>query len=151
MTRNALAMVMGAALAAVALAGCGSGDDGGQSTATAPPATASAKAEGAPFTFTVDGADVTVAIDSDEGSPSTTAQPVTVACANLADDGFADRVEANATWAKGAPSVSVTLPSSAAGLDLCAINFSAEEGRQAVAFFDDEARAAYLADQGGSN
>jgi hypothetical protein len=144
-------MLIGAALATATLAGCGSGDDGAQTTGTGAPATASAKAEAAPFTFAVDGADVTVTIDADEGSPSTTAQPVTVACANLADDGFADRIEANATWAKGAPSVSVTLPSSAAGLDLCAINFSAQEGKQAVAFFNDEARAKYLADQGGSN
>jgi hypothetical protein len=40
-----------------------------------------------------------VAIDADQGSPSATAQPVTVACANLGDDGFVDRVGVNATWA----------------------------------------------------
>jgi hypothetical protein len=53
----------------------------------------------APFTFTVDGATMAVAIDADQGSPSATAQPVTVACANLGDDGFVDRVGVNATWA----------------------------------------------------
>ena len=46
--------------------------------------------------------------------------------------------------------MTVSLPESADGLDLCALNFTARTGKQAVAFFNEDAKARYLADQKGS-
>lgn len=138
-----------AVVATVVLAGCGTSDDTATNTGPAtPPATA--KAVDAPFTFTVAGKTVTVTIDAAQGAPSRREEPVQVVCANLAPDGFADRDQAEGTWELGAPSVSVTLPEPADGRDLCAISFTGRTGKQAVAFFDEAAKAKYLADQRAS-
>ena len=128
-------------VAALALVGCGT-------SSTTP--TATARAISAPFTFKVSGTTVVVTIDAAEGAPSTTAQPVRLVCANLAANGFSDRDQARATWPAGKPSTTFTLPRTAAGLDLCAISFTARPGKQAVAFFNQKAKARYLADQGAS-
>ena len=138
-----------AALATVALAGCGSSTKtvANTDTVTAPPTVKTAKAVDAPFTFKVAGSTVDVSIDPAQGAPSTREEPVQVICANLAANGFSDRDQATATWKLGAPSISVTLPASADGLDLCAINFTARKGRQAIAFFNEQAKTKYLADQ----
>ena len=92
---------------------------------------------------------MTVTADAGEGVSSSD-QPMAVVCANLASDGFADRVQASTTWKSGARTVAVTLPHSAAGLDLCAISFTSRPGKQAVAFFDAQAKAKFLADQKAS-
>jgi len=134
------------ALATVALAGCGTSTN----TVTAPPTVKTARTIDAPFTFEVAGNTVTVSIDAAQGAPSTREEPVQVICANLAANGFSDRDQARGTWKLGASSVTVTLPSSADGLDLCAINFTARTGRQAIAFFNEQAKAKYLADQKAS-
>lgn len=141
-----------AVLATIVLTGCGTSDDTATNTgATSSPATvATAKAIDAPFTFTVAGKTVTVTIDAAQGAPSSREEPVQVICANLAPDGFADRDQAEGTWELGAPSVTVTLPEPADGRDLCAISFTGRTGKQAVAFFDDAAKAKYLADQKAS-
>jgi hypothetical protein len=143
LSRFVLAVVVGSV---VVVAGCGG--SGGSSTTTTTATTAkTATALSAPFTFTVQGRNVTVAIDSAQGSPSTTDEPVSVVCANLGSSGFVDRDPATGTWPKGASSVSVTLPKSADGLDLCALSFTAHTGKQAAAFFNKQAEAKYLADQ----
>ena len=138
-----------AALAAAALAGCGSSTSSVTTPTTAPSPT-TARTIDAPFTFTVAGTTVTVSIDPAQGAPSSREEPVQVVCANLAANGFADRDEAQGTWKRGAPSMTVTLPESADGLDLCALNFTARTGKQAVAFFNEDAKARYLADRKGS-
>jgi hypothetical protein len=128
--------------AALVLAGCGS--------ATKPTKPAkTARALNAPFTFKVSGSTVTVAIDAAQG-PSTTAEPVQLACANLAAHGFSDRDQARATWPVGKRSTTFTLPRAADGLDVCAISFTAHSGKQAIAFFNEKAKAKYLADQAAS-
>ncbi len=144
MSKFVLALVVGSV---VLVAGCGG--SGGSSTTAA--TARSAKALSAPFTFTVQGKNVTVAIDSAQGSPSTTDEPVSVVCANLGSSGFVARDQATATWPKGATSLSVTLPTSADGLDLCALSFTAHTGKQAAAFFNKQAQAKYLADQKSGN
>ena len=137
--------------AALGVGACGSGSEKAATPAqTTPAATArSARALDAPFTLTVAGRRVTIAADDAEGVSSSD-QLVAVVCANLGPDGFADRVQATTTWRRGAATLSVTLPRSAAGLDLCAISFTDRPGKQAVAFFDAQAKADYLADQQGS-
>ena len=144
MSKFVLVLVVGSV---IFVAACGG--SGGSSTTTA--TTRTAHALSAPFTFTVQGKNVTVAVDSTQGSPSSTDEPVTVVFANLGSSGFVARDQTTGTWSKGAPSVSVTLPSSADGLDLCAINFTAHTGKQAVAFFNKQAQAKYLADQNSGN
>ena len=131
--------------AALVLAGCGSA-----TTPTKPTKPVkTARALNAPFTFKVSGSAVTVAIDAAQG-PSTTAEPVQLACAKLAAHGFSDRDEARATWPVGKRSTTFTLPRAADGLDLCAIAFTAHSGKQAIAFFSEQAKAKYLADQAAS-
>ena len=141
-----------AALVAVVLSGCGTNTDTVANTdaVTAPTTVRTAKTIDAPFTFKVAGNTVTVSIDAAQGSPSTREEPVQVICANLAVDGFSDRNRAQATWELGASSITVTLPESADALDLCAISFTDRTGRQAVAFFNEQAKAKYLADQKAS-
>ena len=141
-----------AALATVLLSGCGTNTDTVASTdaGAAQTTVKTARAIDAPFTFEVVGNTVTVSIDAAQGSPSTREEPVEVICANLAADGFSDRERAEATWDLGASSTTVTLPKSAPALDLCAISFTNRTGRQAVAFFNEQAKAKYLADQKAS-
>ena len=152
MSRLPAALAALAALATVALAGCGTDTTtvASTNTRTAPATVTTAKTIDAPFTFAVAGNTVTVSIDAAQGAPSTREEPVEVVCANLAAKGFSDRDEAPATWKLGASSITVTLPKSADGLDLCAINFTARTGKQAVAFFNAQAKAKYLADQKAS-
>lgn len=147
-----------AALATVVLAGCGTNTStvansstvANTNTVTAPTTVTTAKTIDAPFTFEVAGNTVTISIDAAQGAPSTREEPVQVVCANLAENGFSDRNEAGAKWKLGASSITVTLPKSADGLDLCAINFTALTNKQAVAFFNEQAKAKYLADQKAS-
>ena len=141
-----------AVLATFVLSGCGTNTDTVANTtaATAPATVRTARTIDAPFTFRVVGNTVTVSIDAAQGSPSTREEPVQVICANLAANGFSDRDQAQATWKLGASSVTVTLPKSADALDLCGISFTDRTGRQAVAFFNERAKAKYLADQKAS-
>lgn len=141
-----------AALATVVLAGCGTSTKtvANTNTVTTPATVTTAKTIGAPFTFTVAGNTVTVSIDAAQGAPSTREEPVQVICANLAPNGFSDRDQALGTWKLGASSMTATLPKSADGLDLCAISFTARKGKQAIAFFNEQAKAKYLADQKAS-
>jgi hypothetical protein len=140
------------ALATVALAGCGTSTNSVTNTDTiaAPTTVTTARAIADPFTFEVAGNTVTVSIDPDQGAPSSREEPVEVVCANLAANGFSDRDQAKAVWKLGASSVTVTLPRSADRLDLCAISFTARTGKQPIAFFNEQAKAKYLADQKAS-
>ena len=133
-----------ALIAALAAAGCGSN---GKATPTAPAVAKTARALNAPFTFEVSGKTVTITVDAAQRPISSTDEPVEVMCANLAASGFADRDSARTTWKKGAANVSVTLKNSSEGRDLCAVNFTARTGKQAAAFFDEQAKAKFLADQ----
>jgi hypothetical protein len=138
-----------AVLATVVLAGCGTSSTTATKTnaATAPTTPKSAKAINAPFTFEVAGSTVTVSIDAAQGAPSNREEPVQVVCANLAANGFSDRDQAAGAWKLGALSTSVTLPKPADALDLCALSFTTHTGKQAIAFFNETAKAKYLADQ----
>jgi hypothetical protein len=140
MSKLVLVLVAGSV---VMVAACG----GSGSSSTTMAAAKTAHALSAPFTFIVQGKNVMVAVDFTQGSPSSTDEPVTVVCANLGRSGFVARDQTTGTWSKGAPSIRVTLPNSADGLDLCAINFTAHTGKQAAAFFSKQAQAKYLADQ----
>jgi hypothetical protein len=133
-----------ALIAALAVVGCGSKE---KATPTAPAVAKTAQALNAPFTFKVSDKTVTITVDAAQRPISSADEPVEVMCANLAADGFADRDSARTTWKKGAADVSVTLKNSAEGLDLCAVNFTARKGKQAAAFFDEQAKAKFLADQ----
>jgi hypothetical protein len=137
------------ALVAVALTGCGTSTSTATNTDTRTAPT-TARAIDDPFTFKVAGDTVTISIDAAQGAPSPREEPVQVICANLAENGFSDRNEAQATWKLGAPSITVTLPKSAEGLDLCAISFTALKGKQPIAFFNEQAKAKYIADQKAS-
>jgi hypothetical protein len=133
------------ALLALALVGCGGGDASDDVPATER-AAASAHALEAPFVFEVSGPDVT--IRSDDGKPLSGAdEAVEVVCANLSSTGFTDRLRRTATWKAGATSVKVSMTESASGLELCALNLPLRKGKQAIAFFDEDAKARYVADQ----
>ena len=133
-------------IAAAAIFAVGGGGGGGDSSSTATTAAAkkTAKSINSPFIFTVQGSEVTVAVTGKQATPVSDLQ-AQVVCANLAAKGFADRNEATTTWKKAATSVSVTLPKSADGQDLCAISFPTLK-KQAVAFFDEAAKKQYLSD-----
>lgn len=137
------------ALAAVVLAGCGTSTD--TRTATTPTSVRTAKATSAPYAFMVAGDTVTVVVDAAQRAPSSRDEPVQLICANLAANGFADRDQAGGTWKVGASSATVSLPKSANGLDLCAINFTAHAGMRVAAFVSPQAEATHLADQKVSN
>jgi hypothetical protein len=137
-------------LAMLVVAGCGSSTNTVTKANTAPATVKTAKTIGAPFTFTVAGNMVTIAVDPTQGPPSTRDEPVQVICANLATNGFSDRDQTRSTWKLRAASVTVTLPKAADRLDLCAISFTARTGKQAIAFFNEQAKAKYLADQRAS-
>jgi hypothetical protein len=132
------------AAAALFAAGCGSDGSNSANNATTQPAKKTAKSINSPFMFTVQGSEVTVAVTGKQATPVRDLQ-AQVVCANLAAKGFADRNEATTTWKKAATSVSVTLPKSADGQDLCAISFPTLK-KQAVAFFNEEAKKRYLED-----
>ncbi len=139
-------------VALVAVAGCGSStkpaaNDPPPQPVDKPPAAQTARALNAPFAFRVTGNVVTVAIDRARRFPSPTDEPVQVTCANLGANGFVDRNQGQGVWKQGASSTTVTLQKSATGFDLCAINFSARAGKQAIGFFSAQAKAKYLADQ----
>lgn len=132
------------AAAVIFAVGCGGGGGDSSSTATTTAAKKTAKSINSPFMFTVQGSEVTVAVTGKQATPVRDLQ-AQVVCANLAANGFADRNEATTTWKKAATSVSVTLPKSADGQDLCAISFPTLK-KQAVAFFSEEAKKRYLED-----
>jgi hypothetical protein len=140
-TTSGLTVIAAAAIFAV---GCGGGGGDSSSTATKTAAKKTAKSINSPFIFTVQGSEVTVAVTGKQATPVSDLQ-AQVVCANLAAKGFADRNEATTTWKKAATSVSVTLPKSADGQDLCAISFPTLK-KQAVAFFDEAAKKQYLSD-----
>ena len=140
-TTSGLTVIAAAAIFAV---GCGGGGGDSSSTATTTAAKKTAKSINSPFIFTVQGSEVTVAVTGKQATPVSDLQ-AQVVCANLAAKGFADRNEATTTWKKAATSVSVTLPNSADGQDLCAISFPTLK-KQAVAFFDEAAKKQYLSD-----
>ncbi|GEM_PF-1600479 len=135
-------------LLALSAAGCGSGESNSANTAAPAPTTKTAKSINSALIFSVKGSDVAVGVSGKQGTPKTDL-PAQVVCAKLAGNGFADRNEAAVTWKKGATSVSVTLPKSAASQDLCAISFTTLK-KQAVAFFNEAAKKKYLADAEGA-
>ncbi|MDP4603969.1 MAG: hypothetical protein NWQ82_07670 [Solirubrobacteraceae bacterium] len=132
------------AAAALFAAGCGSDASNSANTAATQPAKKTAKSINSALVFTVAGSDVTVAVTGKQGTPASDL-PAQIVCANLASDGFKDRNEASLTWKKASTSASVTLPESAAAQDLCAISFTTLK-KQAVAFFNEEAKKRYLED-----
>jgi hypothetical protein len=140
-------------VAPVAVAGCGSSSKPAANDTPAQPvdkpvvAVQTARALNAPFAYRVAGNVVTVAIDRAQRFPSSTDEPVQVTCANLGANGFVDQNQGQGVWKQGAGSTTVTLPKAATGLDLCAVNFSARAGKQAIGFFSAQAKAKYLADQ----
>ena len=137
--RRATIALFACLLIAGAVAGCGSSKSStnGGATAKTYPAYKTPS-----FKFTIDGKNVTLAYVK----PPPTAKNITVICANLATNGFSDKITSTGRWVTTSKTLKVAMPQAVGARDLCAAQLGSANST-VVAFLNPQAQQKYEADQ----